>query len=67
MGFLNPWLYSTGYQYLTDITNGHSIGCNGNNTQTDEPVVGAPTIPYAQWNATKGYVGYPLVTRRFFC
>ncbi|TFK81108.1 hypothetical protein K466DRAFT_558323, partial [Polyporus arcularius HHB13444] len=24
LGFLNPWLYSTGYQALTDITAGNS-------------------------------------------
>jgi hypothetical protein len=28
LGFLNPWLYSEGYKYFTDITNGSSAGCN---------------------------------------
>lgn len=29
LGFLNPWLYSDGYQGLTDIVNGGSNGCSG--------------------------------------
>ena len=28
LGFLNPWLYSTGYQAFTDILSGSAIGCN---------------------------------------
>lgn len=28
LGFLNPWLYSGGYQAFTDVTNGSSFGCN---------------------------------------
>jgi tripeptidyl-peptidase I len=28
LGFLNPWLYSVGYRYFTDIIDGSSIGCN---------------------------------------
>ncbi|KAF9512132.1 hypothetical protein BS47DRAFT_1394555 [Hydnum rufescens UP504] len=27
LGFLNPWLYSTGYQGLNDITSGNNPGC----------------------------------------
>lgn len=27
VGFLNPWLYKTGYQAFTDITSGSSAGC----------------------------------------
>lgn len=29
LGFLNPWLYSSGYQGLTDIVEGGSAGCSG--------------------------------------
>ncbi|KAH9461787.1 hypothetical protein H4Q26_009979 [Puccinia striiformis f. sp. tritici PST-130] len=28
LGFLNPWLYSTGYQALNDVISGSSSGCN---------------------------------------
>ena len=28
LGFLNPWLYSKGYQAFTDITDGVNGGCN---------------------------------------
>lgn len=28
LGFLNPWLYSTGYKSFTDITQGSAMGCN---------------------------------------
>lgn len=28
LGFLNPWLYSGGYNAFTDVTNGSSSGCN---------------------------------------
>jgi tripeptidyl-peptidase-1 len=27
LGFLNPWIYSTGYKGLTDIVDGGSTGC----------------------------------------
>ncbi|KAI1630893.1 tripeptidyl-peptidase 1 precursor [Biscogniauxia mediterranea] len=27
LGFLNPWLYKTGYKGLTDITAGSAVGC----------------------------------------
>ncbi|OJJ45231.1 hypothetical protein ASPZODRAFT_133860 [Penicilliopsis zonata CBS 506.65] len=43
LGFLNPWLYSAGYEALNDITLGGSEGCKGN------------TIPWASWNATAGW------------
>ncbi|OAP55564.1 hypothetical protein AYL99_10537 [Fonsecaea erecta] len=29
MGWLNPWLYSTGFTAFTDVVNGSSVGCNG--------------------------------------
>jgi tripeptidyl-peptidase-1 len=28
LGFLNPWLYKTGYAGFTDIVNGFNAGCN---------------------------------------
>ena len=40
LGFLNPWIYSSGYKGFTDITAGQSNGCNGNNTQTGAAVNG---------------------------
>ena len=27
LGFLNPWLYSRGYQALNDVTSGSAVGC----------------------------------------
>ena len=54
LGFLNPWLYQL-KQGLTDITGGQSVGCNGVNGQTGAPVMGGGIIPYATWNATKGW------------
>jgi tripeptidyl-peptidase-1 len=28
VGFINPWLYSHGHKFFTDVTNGSSAGCN---------------------------------------
>lgn len=28
LGFLNPWLYKTGYKAFTDVTKGSTLGCN---------------------------------------
>ncbi len=55
LGFLNPWLYAIGYIGLTDITGGAAVGCTGINGQTGAPVVGGSIIPYASWNATRGW------------
>lgn len=41
MGFLNPWIYTNGASVLNDITTGGSTGCS--------------QVPYASWNATKGW------------
>lgn len=41
MGFLNPWIYANGASVLNDITTGGSKGCS--------------QVPYASWNATKGW------------
>ncbi|KAF2813830.1 subtilisin-like protein [Mytilinidion resinicola] len=55
LGFLNPFIYAYGYKAFTDITLGQSDGCNGNDTQTEEPIPGAGVIPGAHWNATPGW------------
>ncbi|KXT09491.1 hypothetical protein AC579_7826 [Pseudocercospora musae] len=52
LGFLNPWLYSSGYQGLTDIVHGHSIGCFGLSLSSGLP---GAFVPGASWNATKGW------------
>ncbi|EEP75414.1 hypothetical protein UREG_00260 [Uncinocarpus reesii 1704] len=52
LGFLNPWLYSKGFRGFTDITNGGSIGCTGTALYSGLP---ARYVPYASWNATKGW------------
>jgi tripeptidyl-peptidase-1 len=62
MGFLNPWLYTVGWAGLTDIVNGGSTGCTGTDIYSGLP---APYVPYAGWNATKGWdpvtgLGTPL-------
>ncbi|KAJ5594651.1 Peptidase S8/S53 subtilisin/kexin/sedolisin [Penicillium hispanicum] len=54
LGFLNPWLYSTGRAALNDITNGGSTGCDGNG-RFSGPSNGGPVVPYASWNATQGW------------
>lgn len=55
MGFINPWLYDSGSQFVVDIVGGGSRGCDGINHQTGKSVVGAAKIPYASWNATVGW------------
>lgn len=55
MGFLNPWLYSSGYTALNDITLGGSVGCTGTDLQNGIVIPGAGKIPYASWNATDGW------------
>jgi tripeptidyl-peptidase-1 len=62
LGFLNPWLYSLEGKALTDIVSGGSRGCLGRSTFSGAKTV---TIPYASWNATKGWdpvtgIGTPL-------
>ncbi|KAK0109102.1 vesicle formation at the endoplasmic reticulum [Cadophora gregata f. sp. sojae] len=52
LGFLNPWLYSIGKKGLTDIVDGGSTGCTGVDQYSHLP---APYVPYAGWNATKGW------------
>ena len=52
LGFLNPFIYSVGYKGLTDIVNGGSDGCRGTDIYSGLPT---PFVPYASWNATKGW------------
>lgn len=61
LGFLNPWLYSLDGKATTDIVAGGSRGCTGRGYSGGKTVV----IPYASWNATKGWdpvtgIGTPL-------
>jgi tripeptidyl-peptidase-1 len=62
LGFLNPWLYQTGVKGLTDIVNGGSTGCTGKDIYSG---LTTPFVPFASWNATKGWdpvtgLGTPL-------
>lgn len=52
LGFLNPWIYSKGKGGLTDIVDGGSRGCTGTDIYSGLPT---PFVPYASWNATKGW------------
>lgn len=52
LGFLNPWLYKVAAPALNDIVNGGSTGCTGEDIYSGLP---APLVPYASWNATKGW------------
>ncbi|KAM0432304.1 hypothetical protein ACHAPT_004844 [Fusarium lateritium] len=51
MGFLNPWLYTTGKAAFTDITQGKSEGCQGTSVEG----LPSPLIPNAGWKAVKGW------------
>lgn len=53
LGFLNPLLYSNP-DALNDVTLGGSTGCDGH-ARFGGPLNGSPVIPYASWNATKGW------------
>ncbi|GAM82663.1 hypothetical protein ANO11243_006450 [Dothideomycetidae sp. 11243] len=62
LGWLNPWLYSEGYQALTDIVNGGSVGCTGKDQYSG---LASPFVQGAGWNATQGWdpvtgLGTPL-------
>jgi tripeptidyl-peptidase-1 len=52
LGFLNPWIYSVGRHALEDIVDGGSRGCTGTDQYSGLPT---PFVPYASWNATKGW------------
>ena len=49
LGFLNPWLYKTGYKTFTDVVSGSAIGCN----ETGSPF-GFPAK--VGWDAVTGFV-----------
>jgi tripeptidyl-peptidase I len=55
VGFLNPWLYESGNEFLVDIVSGAGRGCDGINHQSGRPVKGGSIIPGAFWNATAGW------------
>ncbi|KAF3491078.1 tripeptidyl-peptidase 1 [Arthroderma uncinatum] len=52
LGFLNPWIYSKGFTGFTDIVEGGSRGCTGYDIYSG---LKAKKVPYASWNATKGW------------
>ncbi|KAL2372539.1 hypothetical protein RJZ57_003013 [Blastomyces gilchristii] len=52
LGFLNPWIYSTGFEGFTDIVDGGSTGCAGTEIA---PGVRTGYVQYASWNATEGW------------
>ncbi|KAF2726224.1 subtilisin-like protein [Polychaeton citri CBS 116435] len=52
LGFLNPWIYSAGYKGLNDVVDGGATGCTGTDIYSG---LDAPYVPYASWNATKGW------------
>ncbi|KAF7587483.1 polynucleotide 3'-phosphatase [Aspergillus hancockii] len=54
LGFLNPWLYKGGRKGLNDIVHGGSTGCDGK-SRFGGASDGGPVVPYASWNATKGW------------
>ncbi|ORY11123.1 putative tripeptidyl-peptidase [Clohesyomyces aquaticus] len=54
MGFLNPWIYTVGPFVLNDVVKGGSTGCDGHG-RFHGPANGSPVVPYASWNATKGW------------
>lgn len=52
LGFLNPFIYSIGYRGLNDIVDGGSRGCTGKDRFSG---LTTPIVPFASWNATKGW------------
>jgi len=55
VGFVNPWLYDSGSDFIVDITSGAGRGCDGVNHQSGKKLEGAGIIPGAFWNATLGW------------
>ncbi|KAI0029779.1 family S53 protease [Vararia minispora EC-137] len=57
LGFLNPFLYSTGASALNDITSGNNPGCNSNGFSAGvgwDPVTGLGTPNFAALRAAVG-------------
>lgn len=52
LGFLNPWIYSAGFEGLNDVVEGGSTGCTGVNIYSNLPT---PVVVNAAWNASKGW------------
>jgi len=52
LGFLNPWIYETGFKGLNDIVDGGSTGCTGRSIYSG---LRSPLVPYASWNATEDW------------
>ena len=52
LGFLNPFIYSRGYQGFTDIVQGHSTGCTGFDVSSG---LRTPHVPNAAWAAAVGW------------
>ena len=52
LGFLNPFIYKSGYKGLTDVVDGSSKGCTGTDIYSGLP---APFVPGAGWAAVKGW------------
>lgn len=52
LGFLNPFIYSVGFRGLNDIVDGGSTGCTGTDLYSG---LQTPFVPFASWNATKGW------------
>jgi tripeptidyl-peptidase-1 len=55
LGFVNPWLYDSGSDFIVDITAGAGRGCDGINHQSGKKLEGSGIIPGAFWNATLGW------------
>ena len=49
LGFLNPWIYSTGFKGLNDIVEGGSTGCTGIDMYSLLPT---PVVRFASWNVS---------------
>ena len=57
LGFLNPFLYSTGASALNDVTTGSNPGCNTNGfpaTEGWDPVTGLGTPDFGKLQALIG-------------
>ncbi|CAA9959025.1 Pro-kuma-activ domain containing protein [Pyrenophora teres f. maculata] len=52
LGFLNPWIYEQGFKGMTDVVDGGSRGCTGRSIYSGQKT---PAVPFASWNATKGW------------